>query len=217
MKFQFSMFVIVSLCLAGCVKSDSSSDGSAAPGNGQSGPAMKSDGSMRMGGGGRGGPGGSFDPAAMFERRDADGDGKLSGDEISERMRGNLEEIDTDKDGAVALEEFQTFMSQMRARGGMGGGRGMGGGGRGMGGRGRGMGGPGGGFDPVAFFQRADGNGDGQLTENEIPGRMRGDLDQIDTNKGWRHHAGRIAGPHEPNATRERTGHAWARQSRRAR
>ncbi len=72
------------------------------------------------GGGGRGGRGG-FDPAAFFKERDADGDGKLSGDELTDRMREGLEETDTDKDGAVSLEELQ---ARMAARQGGGGGRG---------------------------------------------------------------------------------------------
>ena len=78
-------------------------------------------------GGGRGGGGrGAFDPAAFFAERDADGDGKLAGDEISDRMAEDLEEIDTDGDGAVTLEEFQ---ARMQSR---------------FGGRGRGRGGEGG-------------------------------------------------------------------------
>ena len=56
-----------------------------------------------------------FDPEAMFKRNDADGDGKLSGDEIPERMRDGLVEIDTDTDGAVTLEEFRKTL-ESRAR-----------------------------------------------------------------------------------------------------
>jgi EF hand len=68
-----------------------------------------------------GGPGGSFDPEQMFADRDKDGNGKLEGDEISERMKRGLEQIDTDKDGAVSKEEFMKRMEQ-RAGGGAGGG-----------------------------------------------------------------------------------------------
>ncbi|MCY3775747.1 MAG: PQQ-binding-like beta-propeller repeat protein [Candidatus Aminicenantes bacterium] len=59
---------------------------------------------------------GGFDPAWIFQRRDANGDGKLSGEEIPERMRGNLGRMDTDGDGAVTLAEFREAMSQMRGR-----------------------------------------------------------------------------------------------------
>ena len=83
-------------------------------------------------GGGRG----QFDPVEFFKQRDLDGDGKLSGDEISDRMRQRLDEIDTDKDGAVSLEEWQERIRKRRESGGGRGGRGGGerkgeGGGRG--------------------------------------------------------------------------------------
>ncbi len=67
--------------------------------------------------GGRGGRG-NFDPVAFFQSQDADGDGKLTGDEISERMRDSLSEIDKDGDGAVSLEEFQERMRNRFGRGG---------------------------------------------------------------------------------------------------
>ena len=75
--------------------------------------------------GGRGGRRGRFDPAQMFAQRDANQDGKLDGDEISGRMRENLEATDTDGDGAISLKEFQERMRQFAGRGG-----GRGGGGR---------------------------------------------------------------------------------------
>lgn len=110
----------------------------AAQADGGGGPSGGPGGFGRPGGfggpGGPGGPGGGFDPQAIFAQRDADGDGKLTGDEISERMRGRLEEIDTDGDGAVTLEEFQASMSRFR----------QGGPGGGPGGAGGGPGGPGG-------------------------------------------------------------------------
>ncbi|MEX2119772.1 MAG: YceI family protein [Pirellulales bacterium] len=71
--------------------------------------------------------GGGFDPAAFFKQRDASGDGKLAGDEIPERMRQDMEAIDTDGDGEISQEEFQVRMRQF------GGGR-PGGGGPGAGG-----------------------------------------------------------------------------------
>src|SRR6516225_3701268 len=59
-----------------------------------------------------------------------------------------------------------------------GGGRGEGGGqwggGRGGGGGGRG--------DPMAFFQRMDQNGDGKVTEDEMPEFMKGRFAAMDTN-----------------------------------
>jgi len=86
--------------------------------------------------GGPGGPGGragrghggrgdgGFDPSMMFKRRDANGDGKLSGDEIPGRMRGRIDRLDTDKDGAITLQEFRSGMGGMRGGRGHGGSRG---------------------------------------------------------------------------------------------
>ncbi len=66
-------------------------------------------------GGGRGGRGN------MFQRFDANKDGKLSKDEIPERMRSRMEPMDTDKDGAISEEEFRNGSGRMfggRGRGG---------------------------------------------------------------------------------------------------
>jgi hypothetical protein len=70
------------------------------------------------GGGGRpgGGPGGGFDPAAMFDENDADGDGKLAGDEIPERMSENVAAIDTDGDAAVSKQEWTAYIETRRAQ-----------------------------------------------------------------------------------------------------
>lgn len=77
-------------------------------------PSARPLGPSRFGGRRRGR--GGFDPSWIFERRDANGDGKLSGEEIPERMRGNLGRMDTDGDGAVTLAEFREAMNQMRGR-----------------------------------------------------------------------------------------------------
>ena len=67
----------------------------------------------RRGEGGREGRGRGGRGGGMFQRFDANGDGKLSGDEIPERMRGMLEQLDTDKDGAISQEEFRSGSGQM--------------------------------------------------------------------------------------------------------
>lgn len=69
----------------------------------------------RRGGGGRG----NFDPEAFFSERDVDGDGRLAGDEISERMADRVAEVDTDGDGAISKEEFLAGRANAR-RGGPG-------------------------------------------------------------------------------------------------
>ena len=74
--------------------------------------------------GGFGGPpGGGFGGgpefmAQMFERADADKDGKLSKDELPPFMKDRLEQIDTNKDGSVDKAELQAGMSRMREGGG---------------------------------------------------------------------------------------------------
>lgn len=47
-----------------------------------------------------------FDPSAIFTRRDTNGDGVLSGDEISEQMKTNLSKFDSNADGKVSKSEF---------------------------------------------------------------------------------------------------------------
>lgn len=71
--------------------------------------------------GGQGGPGGGRqDPEEMFNGRDKDGNGKLEGTEISERMQGRLAEIDKDADGAVSKEEFLAAIASRQAPSGSG-------------------------------------------------------------------------------------------------
>lgn len=77
----------------------------------------------------KGGSGG-FDPAAMFDNADANGDGKLEGDEISDRMKSRVDEYDKNKDGAISKKEFTDGMKAVMERyksqgggGGFGGGR----------------------------------------------------------------------------------------------
>lgn len=75
---------------------------------------------------------------SMLERHDANKDGKLSGDEIPERMRENLARIDTNGDDVVDKAELEQMGRNLGGRGGEGrpGGRG-GERGRGDGERGR--------------------------------------------------------------------------------
>lgn len=91
------------------------------------GAGGRGQGGRGQGGRGQGGRGG-FDVDAFFKNQDADGDGKLSGDEIPQRMSGALDRIDTDKDGSISMEEMKAMMER---RGGGGGGRGQRGGGGG--------------------------------------------------------------------------------------
>lgn len=56
--------------------------------------------------------------ARMFESRDADKDGKLSGDEIPERLRENLARVDENGDGALQKSELEKAMSRLGDRAG---------------------------------------------------------------------------------------------------
>lgn len=110
----------------------------------------------------QGGPGG-FVPGAggapgadqnqmfdsMFQRADKNGDGKITPDEASDRLRGAFAQYDKNGDGALDATEFRAYMAERMAGGGGGPGGGRGGPG--------GLGGPMGGnqFQPGAFPQPA--------------------------------------------------------------
>ncbi len=97
-------------------------DPNVGPGPGLDGPGAGGPG----GGGSGGGPGGgNMDPEALFADRDKDSNGKLEGDEISERMQARLAEVDTDQDKAVSKEEFLTAFRNRQSSGGGGGGGGQ--------------------------------------------------------------------------------------------
>ena len=74
----------------------------------------------------RGGRRGGGDPKAFFDRMDADKDGKLTKDEMPERMAERFDSMDADEDGSVTLEEMQKMFSGGQRGGGRGqrGGRG---------------------------------------------------------------------------------------------
>lgn len=100
--------------------------------------------------GGEGRPGGGiFDPRQVFERNDANKDGKLSKDEAPERMKENFDRMDADSDGFVSSEEF------VRAAARFGGGP----------------------REPSSgdrqrledLFNRTDANSDGKVTRDEMP------------------------------------------------
>jgi polyisoprenoid-binding protein YceI len=73
------------------------------------GERTRSPGAGQMAGRARG-QRGRFDPAAMFKQQDADGDGKLTGDEIPKRMQQNIKIFDGDGDGSITMEEIHQAM-----------------------------------------------------------------------------------------------------------
>ena len=60
----------------------------------------------------------AFDPLARFQQQDANGDGKLTSDEWSERMKERAPAMDTDGDGAVSLEEYKVATASFGQSGG---------------------------------------------------------------------------------------------------
>lgn len=73
------------------------------------------------GGPGMAGPGagplGGALAGRMFEQRDANNDGKLTGDEIPDRIRERLSVIDRDGDGAISKAEMDRASAMMGDRG----------------------------------------------------------------------------------------------------
>jgi hypothetical protein len=126
------------------------------------------------GGGGRGGGGGGFDPAAIFDRRDENKDGKLTGDELTGRIAERVEELDTDKNGEISRDEFDTGMRALMAN--FGGGGDGGEGGRGGFGGGSGGGGSRGGGN----LMDNDADGDGKISKEEAPEWMQRFFDTMD-------------------------------------
>lgn len=56
--------------------------------------------------------------ARMFEQRDANKDGKLSGDELPDRMKENLARVDENGDGAIDKAELEKAMARIGDRAG---------------------------------------------------------------------------------------------------
>jgi hypothetical protein len=92
--------------------------------------SAQQDGTFPPGGPGQGGPGGQqgqgqrprMDPAQMLERMDANGDGKLSKDEVPPQLAERMfERADTNKDGMLDKAELEAMAAAGGARGGQGG------------------------------------------------------------------------------------------------
>ncbi len=97
--------------------------GTARPGGEGGRPAAGPGGQRGAGAGGSG-----FDPSAIFNRMDANSDGKVTKDELPPERQGFFSNMDSDGNGEVTLDEFKQAMQKM---GGGGGGRPGGGNGAG--------------------------------------------------------------------------------------
>ncbi len=108
---SFTMTIDVGVVTKPVTSSNRQSGGGGKKGGGKKGGGKKG-GAKKGGAKAAGGRRGGFDPLAMFARRDADGDGELTGEEIPERMQERLDSIDTDGNGAVSRKELEAFTSQ---------------------------------------------------------------------------------------------------------
>ena len=73
-------------------------------------------GGIGMGGNPEGGPPNGAMMKRMFETRDANRDGKLSGDEIPEMLKNRLSAIDKDGDGAIQKSELERAATMLGDR-----------------------------------------------------------------------------------------------------
>ena len=80
--------------------------------------AMAREGMPREGQPGANGAPGKEMMARMFEQRDVNKDGILSGDEIPERMQQNVSRMDENGDGAIDKSEMEKAMAKMGDRAG---------------------------------------------------------------------------------------------------
>lgn len=97
-------------------------------------PGMGPNGAPAGGPPGAGGPGprggrpseggapANFDPVARFKAMDANSDGKVTEDEVDERMKPRFAGMDTDGNGSISAEEWAASVARFRAMGAGGGG-----------------------------------------------------------------------------------------------
>jgi len=92
----------------------------------------------------------------FFKNADKNSDGKLSEDEVPAEMWGRISQLDKDEDGSVSMQEMAAMQRD---------------------------GGPGGKGNPGEMLKRADKNGDGNISKDEVPEEAWARLGRLDTNK----------------------------------
>jgi len=93
------------------------------------------------------------DPAQLLARIDANRDGKITREELPERLAERLLLADLDQDGAITLDELRKAGDKEREE------------------------------QAKQTLQRLDANQDGKITKEEIPERMRPRLEALDANR----------------------------------
>ena len=112
----------------------------------------------------------------MFERMDANKDGKLDTADREARQKARFDRLDTNKDGSLSREEFNTRPERAQQAGKGERPEGKRGGWHHRGGKGRmGHGGP--------KMKQADSNGDGAISQAEFTAAHLAMFDKLDTNK----------------------------------
>jgi RND family efflux transporter MFP subunit len=86
------------------------------PAKGDDDEPADSTGQRDSAGGSGGRPSGGGFKLPTFEEKDANGDGKITVDEVTGRMADNFETYDADGDGSISKAEFNKTMSAVRAR-----------------------------------------------------------------------------------------------------
>ncbi|MBS0209370.1 MAG: EF-hand domain-containing protein [Planctomycetes bacterium] len=122
---------------------------------------------------GQGGQSGGEMAKRLIEQQDKNGDGKLGKDEVGERLKENFDRADKNSDGFIDLQELQQVFGGMRRPGQPGQ-------------PSQPSGTPGTPGQAGQFIERmmkeADKNGDGKLSKDELPERMRENFDRLDKN-----------------------------------
>ncbi len=156
-------------------------------------PLQKGAAAARPGFGGR-----QFDPQAIFDRLDQDGDGKLALEDFpaerQDRLRQVFPKIDQDGDGKLSVEEFRKMASRQRGQR------------PGPPRRGPGLRGPrSGDFPPPPLLKALDANHDGQLDRSEIENAAEA-LRTLDRNSDGIIDRAELGPPGRPGQTAGRQG-----------
>jgi Ca2+-binding EF-hand superfamily protein len=131
----------------------------------------------------------------MFNFLDKNSDGAISADEAPERLKSRMVQMDANKNGKIEMSEMKTAISARRGQGNNGQAepgngqkmtrdQGMPGGNQGQGRRGQAQ--QGGSDMAQLMFGRFDKDGNGSISKEEAPDRMKQGFDRLDSNADGR-------------------------------